>query len=135
MHGFEISAKKNKTYLTSLHHYIFVETDTLFLEWLTFRSMGKWCVEWFKLHLGCNQDSCLIYGFLELQDVLLKSNKNWEKKKLCFKNLLTIVHFCYMIDNTTWFYSSKLVVFFIFWCAGLAIKNFQLLKPFIVNFA
>lgn len=79
-----------------------VETDTLFLEWLTFCSMGKWCVAWFKLHLGCNQDGCLFYGFLlcllffltfvmcrKLQDVLLKSNTNWENKKLSFKNVLT----------------------------------------------
>ena len=55
--------------------------------------------------------------------------------KLCFKNLLTNVHFCYMIDNTIWFHNSKLVVFFSFWCAGLAIKKLQLLKHFVVNFA
>lgn len=60
----KLVTRKLKRILTSLHHYIFIETDTLFLEWLTFRRMGKWCVTRFKLHFGCNQDSCLIYGFL-----------------------------------------------------------------------
>lgn len=60
----KLMTRKIKHILTSLHHYNFVETDTLFLEWLTFHSMGKWCVARFKLYLGCNQDGCLFYGFL-----------------------------------------------------------------------